>query len=92
MGYGIVPGIGSLNCKGFCGGHAVSLDSSTECYCDSGCRDNGDCCNDAATACPEEWVSAGVSEGLLTTVVTTMLLDTGPLATLSKHNTTTIEV
>lgn len=38
------------SCAGFCGAE----ESSGDCYCDSACVENGDCCSDYADLCPAE--------------------------------------
>lgn len=39
-----------LSCVGYCSGYATSSDEW--CFCDAPCKENGNCCQDFETACP----------------------------------------
>lgn len=41
----------ALSCVGHCTGYAASGDDW--CFCDAPCSENGNCCSDFETACPE---------------------------------------
>lgn len=40
-----------LSCVGYCSGYAAS--GNEWCFCDAVCEQNGNCCSDFKTACPD---------------------------------------
>lgn len=43
----------TLSCVGHCTGYAESESGEEWCFCDAPCRENGNCCSDFESACPE---------------------------------------